>query len=135
MGCHMAFTLPDFNLSCDVYTGPWLTKVFRFSVSCNLAIGKRSAFFSTDWGAGAPGVHPLPTLLFPAGTDVRDASCTGTQDIVEVPAGSGRWYQVLGVDDSGKGFANEHRFAHVSKIYEQMNNIVFPGLQWPTPIP
>ncbi len=131
----MAFTLPDFNLTCDIYTGPWLTKVLRVSSSCNLAIGRRVSYFSTDWGAGAPATHGLPTLLFPPGTDVRDGSCNGVQDVVEVPSGSGRWYQVLGVDDSGKGFSNEHRWAHVSKIYSQMNPIAFPGLQWPTPIP
>jgi len=131
----MSFTLPDFNLSVDVYTGPWLTKVFRLNVEGNLAVGRRTAFFSTDWGAGAPSFHPLPTLLLPALTDIRDGSCNGVQDVVEIPSGSGRWYQVLGVDDSGKGFGNEHRFAHVSKIYEQMNPLNFPGLQWPTPIP
>jgi len=131
----LAFTLPEFNLSVDVWTGPWLAKVFRISVLGNLAIGKRTAFFSTDWGAGQPAVHALPTLLLPPLTDIRDGSCNGVQDVVEVPSGSGRWYQVLGVDDVGKGFANEHRFAHLSKIYEQVNSIPFAGLQWPTPIP
>jgi hypothetical protein len=131
----MAFTVPTFNLVCDVYTGPWSTKVLRLSPSCNLAIGRRTAQPSLDWGANAPQTHALPRLLLPALTDIRDGSCNGVQDVVEVPSGSGRWYQVLGVDDVAKGFPNEFRFADLSKIYQQMNPIDYPGLQWPTPIP
>jgi hypothetical protein len=38
------------------------------------------------------------------------------QDLVEVPAGSARWYNVLHVDDVGKGFPNEYRFALIAMI-------------------
>jgi hypothetical protein len=75
-------------------------------------------------------------LLFPAFTDVRDLNCVQVEnDIVEVPSGSGRWYGVLLVDDVGKGFSNEHRYAAVAKISERQNATDFPGLFWPTPIP
>jgi len=131
----MAFTLPDFNLTCDIYTGPWLTKSLRLSSDCNLAFGRRVSFFSFDYGANFAPSHGLATLLLPALTDIRDGSCNGQQDVVEVPAGSGRWYMAIGVDDAGKGFPNEHRWAHLSKIYEEMNTIAFAGLHWPTPIP
>jgi len=131
----MAYILPDFNLTCDIYTGPWLTKVFRLSSDCNLAIGRRVMFIPFDWANQAPTYAPLSQLLLPPLTDVQDASVTGEPDIIECPAGSGRWYRVAGVDDMGKGFPNEHRFAMISKIYEQLNNVAFAGLQWPNPIP
>ncbi len=131
----MAYSLPDFNLSCDIYTGPWLTKVFRLTSDCNLAIGRRGMFIPFDWANSGPLYTPLPQLLVPALTDVRDSSCTGESDVIECPAGSGRWYRVVGVDDLGKGFPNEHRFAFCAKIYDQMDHARYPGLQWPTPIP
>jgi hypothetical protein len=49
-------------------------------------------------------------LLLPPGTDIR-SGVLGTADDVEVPAGSGRFYEVEFVDDVGKGFANEYRVA------------------------
>jgi len=64
----------------------------------------------------------------PKDTDVRGIE-TGpeTPDVVEVPTGSGRSYIVLRVDDYGKGFTNEHRFAVITP---------YPALYlWPTPIP
>jgi hypothetical protein len=63
-------------------------------------------------------------LLVPAGTDLRDNHNLTGSDVVVVPAGSGRGYFVDQVDDLGKGFANEHRFALLSKAGA-----------WPTPIP
>jgi len=131
----VAFTLPDFNLTCDIYTGPWTSKVLRLSTDCNLAQGRRVV---PVWifEVVAPTVYTLSTqLLLPAGTDVRDGSCGGQPDLVDVPAGSGRWYSVMTVDDMGKGFPNEYRLAILHKIFEQMNPVLFPGANWPTPIP
>lgn len=78
---------------------------------CNLAWGKRVAVPSTG-GTGFVGV-PLftMTLLVVVGTDLRDRLEAGGSDTVEVPAGSGRMYECVYVDDLGKGFANEHRGA------------------------
>lgn len=131
----MSFNLPTFNLSCNIYTGPWLTKTLRLNVMGNLAQGRRSmpvwVFENT-----APIIYTSsPQLLVPAGTDVRDGSCGTPPDIVEVPAASGRWYSAVAVDDFGKGFANEHRYAILHKIFEQLNPIEFPGANWPIPIP
>ena len=66
----------------------------------------------------------LAALLLPALTDVRDGYSAGGADIVEVPAGSKRWYLVKQVDDVGKGFANEFRVAVIAK-----------QAPWPAPIP
>lgn len=63
-------------------------------------------------------------LCVPAGTDLRDSSVLSGKDVVECPAGSGRIYTCHYVDDIAKGFANEWRFALISKV-----------LPWPTPIP
>jgi hypothetical protein len=48
-------------------------------------------------------------------------------DLVEVPAGTGRFYRVQWVDDLGKGFDNEHRFALLLQT-----NTFSP---WPIPMP
>jgi hypothetical protein len=133
----MAFTLPNFNLSVDIYTGPWLTRVLRLSTTGNLAMGKRTAIntLSIDPIDSTTGLSP--ELLLPPLTDVRDVASSGANlaDIVEVPAGSGRWYWVTSVDDIGKGFSNEHRCATLLKIWEGVDSTRFPGLFWPTPIP
>lgn len=134
-GIVMAFTLPTFVIPVQICDGPWLTRTTRtLGILGNLAIGRRVQQSSN--------IDPFenlsfvqPTLLLPAGTDIRDQCCNGTEDVVEVPAGSGRWYQVIGVDDSGKGFPNEHRIAVLQKIYETVDPVAFPGLFWPTPIP
>jgi len=66
----------------------------------------------------------LPTLLVNALTDIRDQFTAGGASIVEVPQGSGRFYDVVMVEDVAKGFLNEHRMALISKR----------GI-WPAPIP
>lgn len=121
----MAFSLPTFNLSCNIWraTNPIGNPPDNVSV-CNLAWGKR---VSTSLLGGPRVSVVLMTLLLPPGTDIRDASTQALQDLVEVPAGSGRIYIVLGVDDIGKGFANEHRAAVIGKDTTYG--------YWPSPIP
>jgi hypothetical protein len=72
----------------------------------------------------------------PKGSDVRDGSCALLNDFVEVPQGSGRWYVVMNVDDVGKGFPNEFRYATIGKIFQGASGSgSFTGLFWPAPIP
>lgn len=131
----MSFVVPDFNLVCDVYTGPWLTKVLRISaLRCNLAAGRRVQQLANDFWSTPVGAA-VPTLLVPAGSDVRDDANSSGADIIEVPAGTGRWYQVTLVDDSGKGYPNEYRRVAIAKIADRVNPALYPGLHWPTPIP
>jgi hypothetical protein len=69
-------------------------------------------------GTNQVGVVTLTmNLLLPALVDIRGPQDTIGADQVEVPAGSGRWYSVVGVDDIGKGFANEHRSAALVAIF------------------
>jgi hypothetical protein len=121
----MAFSLPTFNLTVHINRlgtgkggGPDVVAL------ANLAWGKRvSAPVAVDedfFGA----VGAFLVLLVPALTDVRDYSSSGGPDFVEAPAGSGRWYQAVYVDDIGKGFPNEHRAA-----------VLIKSPPWPHPIP
>lgn len=132
----MAFTVPNFNLKCDVYGGPWLTRSLRIgNLACNLALGRRVQVAGTlaDTGDPAPA---CPMLLVPALSDIRDFSQNiPATDYVEVPSSSGRWYQVLQVDDVGKGFSNEYRIVAIAKICDTIDPVLYPGLFWPTPMP
>jgi hypothetical protein len=134
-----AYDIPDFALPVNIYSGPWLTKVLRLSLDGNLSIGRR--IYQSGFGADPGfGVHQLeacpgPILLLPAGTDIRTPAQADTYDIVEAPAGSGRWYKVRGVDDVGKGYANEFRFAILAKIYQTWDPVEYAGCFWPIPMP
>jgi len=131
----LSFSIPEFPLNCGVYTGPWLAKAYRTDMVCNLAWGKRVSTIATGFAGATDLAQTCMTLLLPAGSDVRDVCCNGVNDIIEVPAGSGRWYQVSVVDDIGKGFPNEHRGAVIVKIAEPLDPTGFAGLFWPTPVP
>ena len=114
----MAFKLPSFNLLCnisqpDIAGTPAIpTLPLRIvNQACQLTYGRRVQVSSTG-GTTQVGVLTLTmNLLLPKLIDVRGPQDVVSADMVEVPAGSGRWYTVVGVDDIGKGFSNEHRTA------------------------
>jgi hypothetical protein len=118
----MGFTVPTFNLSVNVWrsggTPPAPPDLVLFG---NLAWGKRVQTGMADFDTL---LSERIQLLLPAGSDVRSVVCAATADNVEVPAGSGRVYFVMFVDDIGKGFSNEHRVA----VLQQRPT-------WPAPIP
>ncbi len=132
----MSFSLPTFNLSCDIYTGPWASRVFRLTTMGNLAWGKRTQGFFGSYPSGtfSPSTQP-EVLLLPPLTDIRSAVISVQTDMVEIPSGSGRWYTVQAVDDIGKGFTNEHRAAIVTQASQYIDATDFPGLFWPVPMP
>lgn len=117
----MAFRIPTFNLTCNIWRGGSLLSNPPDATSmCQLrATGKQNSGYIAN-----AIIYALPEILFPAHTDVRDTFNAGGADRFEVPAGSGRFYETAQVDDVAKGFANEYRQAIVGKI----------GV-WPTPIP
>lgn len=118
----MSFTVPSFNLMCKIWTnGAPPPAPARVTSPCNLAWGKR-----VQAGQGV-GTFLFMQLLLPAGTDIRNAQTATGLDWVEVPAGTGRFYRVVAVDDAGKGFVNEHRIAVITAVANFGN--------WPTPIP
>jgi len=137
----MAFTPPSFNLTCEVFAGPYDTRVLRLTGQpCNLALGRRVTRGFHDPVSLGFG-DACANLLLPVGTDVRDNAQlsgplgTGVYDIVEVPSGSGRWYVVADVDDVGKGFSNEYRYCSLAKLSSNSGLSNTTGLYWPIPMP
>ena len=130
---NMAYTLPTFNITCDICT--WVAPpgplVIRATVACNLQFSRRVSLpfqYSVDVGDPAGQMW----LLLPKLTDIRSVLTFpiggGSKcDLVVAPSGSGRIYLVVTVDDVGKGFGNEFRCAslNATNLYGS----------WPTPIP
>lgn len=118
----MAFVLPTFNLDFNVWHAPRVPTDGGpdDSGTCQLR--------GADHTAAC--VNPNETLaagnyaLFPPLQDLRDLNSPSGTDVIEIPAGSLRYYRVLNVDDIAKGFDNEHRFAILTKWND-----------WPVPIP
>lgn len=116
----MAFKLPSFNLLCNIsqpdIQGEAMIPSPPYRLAdqpCQLTYGRRVQVASTG-GTTEVGTLTLSmNLLLPKGVDVRGPQDIQSFDMVECPAGSGRWYQVFGVDDIGKGFSNEHRTASI----------------------
>jgi len=105
----MAFTLPTFNLLCNVWhNGGVVPPVGAPDIAgqeCQLA---------WDRAADNPVAIAVPIRVpmkvrFPILTDVRGPLSASGQDVLEVPAASGRYYAVMYVDDVAKGFSNEFR--------------------------
>lgn len=131
----MSFTVPEFPLVCNLFRGPWTARALASSPDCNLAWGRRVGQIEIGLTPFGDAGGNVMQLLLPKGTDVRTVLNAVTNDVVEVPAGSGRWYGVAGVDDVGKGFANEYRLAIIVQICEALDPAAYPGLFWPVPIP
>jgi hypothetical protein len=108
-----AYRVPTFPLSVNVWrNGNPVANPPDVVTVGNLSPGRRVMV-----AAGTLPLNPATTcplyveVLLPRLTDVRGVNTVAGPDTVEVPAGSLRYYTVLQVDDIGKGFANEHRFA------------------------
>lgn len=118
----MGYTLPTFNVLCNIWRGPGHVGAPALSPVCQLGYPGRGPF------QVIPGTLPtgqIPWFLrLPARTDIRDAGVVGGGDTVECPAGTGRFYRVQWADDVARGFTNEYRLAFIYKIYP-----------WPLPFP
>lgn len=112
----MAYVIPEFPIVCRVYATAVVPPVVApraSDVPCNLAVGRRVNVVSTG-GTSTPGVLVAAVyLLTPKDHPLHGPEFTGQQDTVEVPQGSGRWYQVMAQDAVGMGFPNEHRVAWI----------------------
>lgn len=142
----MAFTLPTFNLTVNVWTSADIATAPTFTCLGNLTPGRRSHFAVHPGGTAGALASIISTglameLLVPALTDLRGAQNAGVVQVLEVPAGSARYYVVWFVDDIAKGFANEHRMALLKQIDFQLANTLngvgtfgtIPA--WPVPTP
>ena len=143
----MAFHPPTFNLTVNLWRGPNpVTNPPTFVFQGNLAIGRRQLFAppaistAAQFTAG-PQYGDATELLLPKGSDIRGPQNAGYTDIVEVPAGTGRYYLVLWVDDVGRGFSNEYRLALLKQCDFQMVSLTAFGATfgsvpaWPVPTP
>lgn len=145
----MAFRVPTFPLTVAIWR------------STSLVTNPPDAVTVGNLVASRPEAEPLPaigvgtlaqrqvvaaywgrfaTILFPKLTDVRPPNSTTDADVVECPAGSKRYYWVTWVDDAGKGFANEHRYAYVVALQTPAVVGLFGNpcgitAAWPTPVP
>lgn len=117
----MPYIVPQMPLTVFIWRGPPAYPPVGLPVVvtvCNLTPGRRVML---------PSQVPASVMeaLLPALTDVRAADPLTGNDVVEIPATSGRYYKVVGVDDIGKGFPNEHRIAWIEAH----------PIAWPYPIP
>jgi hypothetical protein len=119
----VSFQPPTYNLVCNIWHGGVMVGPPDLSPMCNLAYGRRFDYIVVGIASGAVDSLTAMQLLLPRLTDIRGPLSTTGFDLVECPAGTGRLYSVACVDDSGKGFGNEHRIA-----------ILYPTVQ-PTPLP
>ena len=106
--------LPTFNLTCNIWFGntiaPPVGPPNLAAVVCQLSPGE--LVFSQL-------VLATQFLKVPALTNihyVRTLFPFIGQDLVEVPAGTGNWYQVSYVADVGRGFPNAYRLAVISRV-------------------
>jgi len=146
----MAYVVPQFPLAVGVWRyGSDVANPPDVVTTGNL-VGGRSGIgvYGPILGNTGPSVYfqmiqtiRYMQLLVPALTDIQPPQdATGLfGDCVEVPGGSGRFYAVIQVDDIGKGFPNEHRFAMIVPIIgslgQQVAGIWNCPLDWPVPIP
>jgi hypothetical protein len=121
----MSFSVPNFNISVNVWRfGNAPPAAPDLVVSANLAFGRRG---SSLQGLYVGAAEPVMTLLLPPSSDVRGPQCAFPDACVEAPGGTGRYYTIIGVDDSGKSWPNEYRVAVIAwtKAFGA----------WPSPIP
>ena len=143
----MAFALPSFNLAVNIWHNGGVVNVDPPDVVTvgNLTPGRRVMLPPQSSAQTVSGGHafyypPPMELLLPKGVDIRMPTQTIPDgDVVEVPAGSGRYYGVVGVDDIGKGFLNEHRYAILLHVTAWVSTFyalsAFNCSDWPVPYP
>jgi len=131
----MAFRVPTFNLAVSIWRVGGTGGSYAapdVGTTGNLSPGKRVMLGEVGGWQVSKSII-ANELLLPKLTDIRSFYNATNPDLVEVPAGSKRFYQVLDVADIGKGFANEHRIAFLA--YETAGNTSLAGGPFPAPVP
>jgi len=95
----------------------------------------RAPGFRAPITIGTPGLLPME-LLLPQGTAVANPIWDSNEyvfwcDRVEVPAGTGRYYFIVGVDDVAKDFDNEYRLAFLISTAFYEGTVWNGGAHWP----
>jgi len=105
----MSFRIPTFNLLCNIWHGGGIPPAGMPDISdvpCQLAWDRIG---STMTGGTSLAAFHCMLIRVAKGTDLRGKISSSGTDVVECPAGSGRYYAIGWVDDVAKGFANEFR--------------------------
>lgn len=138
----MPYIIPPMPLTVSIWRGyagavPFLYNAPDVVTIGNLAYGNREVTHAAYQIFANSYPHFFGTLLLPAGTDIQPfvTGAINQGDVVEVPSLSQRFYIVVHVDDYGKGFANEHRFAIIRPQWAQLNFNDVGLLGWVFPIP
>lgn len=103
--------VPTFNLTCNVWFGNTIFPTFAAPSLAGLPCQLKPGDF-----VFSPFNFNAMYLCVPARTNIhwnRSGFPFGS-DGVECPAGSGHYYRVAYVNDVGRGFSNEYRFALIS---------------------
>lgn len=145
-----AYRIPSFNLGVNIWRATSDVQAVPADVTAvgNLTNG-RSGGGCLVWPITANAAANVAnftltqqtiSLLLPKLTDVRgmEGGANAAGDCIECPAGSGRYYVVLWVDDVGKGFFNEHREAvmiHTTANFLTVFGNPWNALPWPVPYP
>lgn len=132
----MSFRPPTFNLTCHIWRNTGVGGVYAAPdviSQCNLSPGRRVNRTAQIGGGPGAGTDMYMELLLPKLTDVRAAWNGASEDLVEVPAGTHRFYLVQSVDDVGKGFLNEYRLAVM--LYNDGGTPFLGGIPAPVPLP
>jgi hypothetical protein len=121
-GLIMAFVIPTFNITVNVWHDGNMPPTLPDLVIPAQLRGYQP--IAVAYNAEIVQIGSV-VLYVAAGTDLRDGpSSFGSTDLIEAPAGTGRFYKVIDVDDIARGFTNEHRYA-----------VLYKFGSWPTPIP
>lgn len=131
----MGFRPPAFPLTANIWHSGGVGGAYAspdLVLSANLSPGRR--VLTVPAVISSPGISPwFMELLVPMRSDVRASWNGGVSDLVEVPAGSGRFYVVYAVDDVGRGFLNEYRIVLMN--YQPNGTAVFGAGLHPAPVP
>ncbi len=123
------YQVPAFPLPVNVWRNPGGVPVGAPTLTTvgNLGVGSKVIQTDFDWPSIIDPSAPtmLRYMLFPAGVDIR-GGLQVSLDWVEVPAGSGRFFQVNDVEQIAYGFQNWHQIAFLLPYSPMPPSPVFP---------
>lgn len=107
------YKLPTFNLMLN-YWNSFISVIPptippTLTVKCQLRMSRAAAVAGVAGSSSGPG--PIMFINVPPFTPIQGGMGLGSHvsTLIECPAGTGRYYRVLWVDDVAKGFNNEYR--------------------------
>lgn len=126
----MTHKLPTYNLPYNLWRGgSSLADPPDATGLCELVV--KPSFRQANSTATVNQSCVLRCMYVPKLTDIRPVWSPAGSDTVEIPAGSGRTYGIIDVDDVAKGFSNEFRLGQLAAV----QHITGGAATWPFPIP